>query len=262
MCSALVVPMLVEGRVEGLVSLFDQAPAVFDDRDGAILLTLAAHAGAAARNARLHARAGELAAGRERVRLASEIHDTLSQVLFSIGLKLDWCLHRLSGPPEVRARLEDIRHATGFTMAQVRTLIGKLTPGTTRAPTLGDRFGALLEQFRTVTGAAAAIVQRGEVDRLDPQQQDVVYFTLQEMLARVATSGPAARVVIRLEIGAAEAAVEVADEGSLTGGGDAPAGDAAELDRVIERLAGIGGRLEVTQDSPSGSRLRAAFPLR
>lgn len=44
------------------------------------------HAAIAQENSRLYARAEELAADRERVRVAQELHDTLSQALFSIGL--------------------------------------------------------------------------------------------------------------------------------------------------------------------------------
>src|SRR5262249_58146646 len=86
------------------------------------------HAAVALEHARLHAQVAEAVRVRERVRIANELHDTLSQLVFSVGLKLDWCLHRTPPTSPVYPKLEEIRHDAGLMMAQIRQLIGHLSP--------------------------------------------------------------------------------------------------------------------------------------
>src|SRR5262249_18108714 len=78
---------------------------------------------------RLYAEAQELAVSRERMRVATELHDALSQMLFSMALGLEWCLHRAGGQPELRSKIHEIKRETGVMMRQLRELIYHLVPG-------------------------------------------------------------------------------------------------------------------------------------
>jgi signal transduction histidine kinase len=221
---------------------------------------------ALAREHAVRAQAGELATHRERARLAGELHDTLSQILFSVGLKLDWCLARLSPDSELAVKLEEIRQETGFMMAQIRKLISRLSVEAAEGLTCAERLRRLVVEFRALTGVAAELSVTGEPGRLDPRREEIVQKTFQEALANVAKHARATRVDIRLAVGPDEAAFEVGDDGvGLPVGTDAAAllGGAGHfgLRQMVQRIEAVGGRLVLGPNGTRGVRLSGAVPV-
>ena len=88
MRSFLGVPIRVRDEVFGNLYLTDKTTAeVFTDVDEELVVGLAAAAGVAIENARLHARVQELALLEDRERIARDLHDTVIQRLFATGLR-------------------------------------------------------------------------------------------------------------------------------------------------------------------------------
>jgi PAS domain S-box-containing protein len=211
--------------------------------------------------------AGERAAvSRERVRVASELHDTLSQMLFSVALKLDWCLHRVPESSELRPKLEEIRRESGLMMAHIRALIARLADSS-GGQTFSGRIRTLVAQLGELTGIAADLVEVGDVTRLGPAQQEVLANAFREALANVARHAHASSARIRLAVGEEHVEFEVADDGV----GTPPGADLASLPsapghfglrQMLERIEALGGRLELGRGSPSGFRLSGSLPLR
>ncbi len=209
----------------------------------------------------------EAAVSRERVRVASELHDTLSQMLFSVALKLDWCLHRVPPASSLRAKLEQIRQESGLMMAHIRALIARLADPAGAGQTFSGRLRTLVDQLRELSGIRVELLELGEVDRLGPAEQEVLGKTFQEALANIAKHARASHARVRLEVGAARAEFEVVDDGV----GLPPGTDAATLARgpghfglrqMLERIEGRGGRLELGRNVPSGVRLTGWLPVR
>jgi transcriptional regulator with GAF, ATPase, and Fis domain len=89
MRSFLGVPILVRDEVFGNLYLTDKTSAeAFTDVDEELVVGLAAAAGVAIENARLHARVQELALLEDRERIARDLHDSVIQRLFATGLSL------------------------------------------------------------------------------------------------------------------------------------------------------------------------------
>ena len=102
MKSFLGVPVRVRDQVFGNLYLTDKTTGeVFTDIDEELVVGLAAAAGVAIENARLHARVKELALLEDRERIARDLHDTVIQRLFATGLRLQGAA-RLAERPEVR----------------------------------------------------------------------------------------------------------------------------------------------------------------
>jgi signal transduction histidine kinase len=149
-----VVPLRFRGVTTGLLWVANRHRWAFTSRDLRVLGKLADHAAVAQENSRLYARAQELGVHGERARLAAELHDTLSQILFSVALKLDWCLHRLRNQSDVAARMAEIKRDTGYMMSQIRDSIWRLSPDRDDDDgAVSEHLRRLIRQFRELTSA-------------------------------------------------------------------------------------------------------------
>jgi signal transduction histidine kinase len=263
--AVLATPLLHGQRVMGILSLADRAGRRFEAEELNVFLVAADHAALALRTAYLHAQVTEAALVRERIRIAHELHDTLSQLAFSVGLKLDWCLHRAGRTSPLLPKLEDIRRHTGQMMVQIRQLIGHLADGEPQEPTFPRRSASLVDDFRELTGMSVEFALDGDPTRLSPEAQDVVQKTLREALVNVAKHAQATRASVRIEVGPDEAVVAVADNG-IGLSGRATSGENAPghigLRQMRERFEALGGRLEILAGTGSGVCVRGIFPLR
>lgn len=225
-----------------------------------LLEEIAAQAAVAIINARLYAKADAMAVQRERMRMDSILHDTLSQTLFSVALRLGLCLHGLRSS-KLRPKLEAIKQDVALMMAQVRQL---LAPGPAGADRFSARLQKLIDDFRNLSGIPAELIQHGEADRLGPELQEALQTTFEEGLACIARHGRRGRVTILLELWTDEVQFELADDD-----GGAPAGverltdPPADfgLDLTVERIKGFGGKIEFWNRLPSGFRLRGTLSL-
>ncbi len=262
-----VMPLRFRGGSTGLLWVANREARAFTPRDLRVLSKLADQAAIALENSRLYARAQELGVNRERVRLAAELHDTLSQMLFSVALKLDWCLHRLPTQSELRSRVAEIKRDTGFMMGQIRDLIWRLSTDRSDDGSVSEQLRRLIHQFRELTRLPVRLVEEGDVTRLGRGEREALVKTFREALANIAKHARATRATLRIEVRAHDVLFEVTDDGV-----GPPAGtDASRLARepghfglrqMVERIEALGGCLEFDGALPSGFRLRGILPLR
>ena len=98
MRSFLGVTVTVRGAVFGNLYLTDKrSQEAFSQADEELLVGFATAAGIAIDNARLHASLSELALLQDRERIAMDLHDTVIQQLFAVGLSLQAMLRRVEG---------------------------------------------------------------------------------------------------------------------------------------------------------------------
>lgn len=222
------------------------------------------HAALAPEPARLHAQAAEAVRAGERARIANELHDTLGQLAFSVGLKLDWCLHRTDTASAIYPKLEEIRQDTGLMMGQIRRLIGHLSPDDLDEITASQRIERLLRDFRQMTQTSVDLELRGDPARLTPAAIDVLQKTLQEALVNIAKHAHAAHVRVLIEIGDDRVSIEVADDGvGLSIGGTEAVGALPGhfgLRQMRERVEAAGGGLEIRGSPGAGVTIRGTFP--
>ncbi|PWU24734.1 MAG: hypothetical protein C5B48_04870 [Candidatus Rokuibacteriota bacterium] len=261
-----VVPLKFRGKITGLLWVANRTARRFTARDVRVLTKLADQGAIALENSALYAQAQELAVSRERVRVATELHDTLSQLLFSVALGLDWCLHRLAGASELRARIQEVKRETGLVMRQLRALIGHLVPDHEPRGAEPDQLQRLVRQFRELTGIPAELVERGDTARLGTRQREVLYKTFQEGLANVAKHARATRATVHIEVEDDQVCFEVVDDGI-----GPPAGvDMGRLGRapghfglrqMVDRVEAAGGAVAFGVARPSGFVVRGTLPI-
>jgi signal transduction histidine kinase len=262
----LAIPLFHEDTPIGVLSIGDRAWRFFEREEIEVFRAAADHAAVALEHARLHAQVAEGVRVRERVRIANELHDTLSQLVFSVGLKLDWCLHRTEPTSPVYPKLEEIHHAAGQMMAQIRQLIGHLSPEGLAEMTFANRLERLVRDFRELTGTAVDLSVRGDPQRLTPVAADVLQKTLQEALVNIAKHARAGRAAVSIDIDGDRTSIEVIDDGvGLSAGATEVIGARpghVGLRRMRERIEACGGRLEIVGRTGAGVTIRGSLPLR
>jgi len=208
-------------------------------------------------NARLAEQAQRAAAIEERHRLARELHDGVKQHLFGVNLATSAALNLLDREPEAaRTKLEEAGELSRRAQAEMQSLLNELRPAG-----LDDRgLVAALEDFVVAFGRGEGIEVEWRADddlALPPTYEQALYRVAQEALTNVARHAAASRVSVRLHLDADAVTLEVVDDGRGFDPGVIYSGASMGLQGMRERLAGIGGVLEVEASLGEGTRITA-----
>ncbi|MDH4140758.1 MAG: histidine kinase, partial [Coriobacteriia bacterium] len=163
--SILAVPMIIGDEVFGALAMFYPEPREFSREDIALAEDLADHLALALENARLRETAEESAASAERSRLARDLHDAVTQTLFSAGMIAE-VLPQLweRDPEEGQKRLAQLRNLTRGALAEMRTLLLELRPAALEEAALPDLLQQLGEAAQTRASIDVDICTDGEIE--------------------------------------------------------------------------------------------------
>ena len=207
------VPLVVQDRVIGVLSLLHQQPAFYTASDLQRVQAFANQVALALENARLYERAREAATLEERHRLARELHDAVTQTLFSASLVADALPGAWHDAPPLAVRgVEHVRVLTHGALAEMRTLLLELRPSALTEKPLGD----LLQGLCTATASRLQVPVEFEARgacALAPEVQIALYRIAQEALNNVVKHADASAVRVTLACDAEEVAMVVADDG-------------------------------------------------
>lgn len=260
MTSFLGVPISVRGRVFGNLYLCDkQGGEHFSDIDEELTVALATAAGVAIDNARLHSRVAGLVLFEERDRIARDLHDTVIQRLFAVGLGLQG-LVQISDDSPLRDRLEGFIDDLDVTVREIRSTIFQLHSA--RAEGRSPRRAVIelcAESSRTL-GFEPAIRLEGPLDTVtDDDVADHLLAALREALANVARHARASSATVDISATDGEITLVVADDG--IGPAPVPAGGRG-LANLRSRALELGGDCSVRAGERRGTVLRWSVPIR
>jgi signal transduction histidine kinase len=150
MHSFLGVPVTVHGVSVGNLYLTNKLVAdAFSAEDQRVVETFALHAGIAIENARLHEQAERLAVVDERERIGKDLHDSIIQSLYGVGLSLEDVPELIrDDPDEVERRVERAIDSLHLTIQDIRNFIFGLRPELLGGLQLLPGLVAILEEFR------------------------------------------------------------------------------------------------------------------
>lgn len=232
-------------------------PGGFTDRDERVVSLFAAHAAIALTNARLYERGRELSVLHERARLAQDLHDAVSQKLFSIRAKAR-AAAILVERDAARAveEISSVAELAGQAHAELRAVIDGLTPPELAAGGLVGSVRAYAVLAGRTYGTEVA-VRTAELPALSPQQDTVIYRVAQEAIGNALRHSGARQVTVSLSRRQRSVVLEVLDDGR---GFEMSAPDAGlGLASMRERARSVGARLTITSAKGSGTKVRLSI---
>ncbi|MFJ1549682.1 sensor histidine kinase [Streptomyces sp. NPDC088246] len=199
-------------------------------------------------------------AGEERLRIARELHDSLTHSISIVKLQAGVAVHlaRKRGT-EVEPALLAIQEASGEAMRELRATLEVLRTDVVEPGTGLDRIDELAERARTA-GIALAVTVSGDERPLPPAVDRAAYRIVQEALTNVARHADRARTTVRLTYTERALTVHVDDQGPCVAGGTVTAGTG--LTGMRERVTALGGTLDAAPRPAGGFSVRAELPLR
>jgi nitrate/nitrite-specific signal transduction histidine kinase len=252
------VPIKVKGQLFGVFNFDFMALHDFTEDEQRLFVALAQRAAMAIENAQLYEQAQFAATILERQRLARELHDAVTQTLFSSSLIAD-VLPRLweRNPEEGRRRLEEVRQLTRGALAEMRTLLLELRPSALEEVPLGDLLRQLSEAF---TGRARIPV-RLDVDVGVQVPSDVkvgLYRIAQEALNNIVKHADASQVTLKLKSQPEALELSIEDNGCGFDPADISSGHLG-LKIMQERSGEIGAHLVVDSHAAAGTKIQARW---
>jgi signal transduction histidine kinase len=250
-----------QDEVLGALSVRMPANDPMDPRKEQLIRDLAAQAGLVLRNAAL---IDDLKASRvrlvaaqseERRRIERNIHDGAQQQLVALAVKLKLA-DTLVGKDEARAHamLVELQSDTSHALEDLRDLARGIYP-----PLLADKgLGAALESQARKSTVPVSIDVDG-IGRYPQETEAAVYFSCLEALQNVAKYANASSTSVRLRHENGILTFEVVDDGR--GFDPAAAERGSGLQGIADRLAALGGRLDVRSAPGAGATLAGTIPV-
>ncbi len=259
----LALPLHVNGGIIGVLDVVNKAGG-FTDEDVRVMSVFANQAAMAIEHARLQAQAEQLAVLEERQRLARELHDSVTQSLYSTTLYANAAALALAGgKSEVAADyLAELQETAREGMRDMRLLIFQLHPPVLEAEGL---VAALQARLAAVEDRAGLQTQFRVEDerRLPIAIEEELYWIAQEALNNVRKHAAAQHVTVHLHFTATTVRLDVVDDGvgfdlqAVRAEGRGSGG----LRSIAERTARLGGQRTYESGPGMGTRLTVEVTL-
>ncbi|MGW2813201.1 GAF domain-containing sensor histidine kinase [Streptomyces sp. NPDC001415] len=233
----------------------------FTEHDEELLRLLAQHAAIALTNARLYERSRELTIAEERSRLAHELHDAVSQKLFSLRLTAQAAATLVDRDP-VRAKgeLQQVAALAAEAADELRAAVVELRPAALEEDGLVHTLRTQIQVLDRAHAARVTFDNQG-VRALPPAQEEALLRVAQEALHNALRHSGAGRVDVVLERSGQGAVLRISDNGR----GFEPsrvrrAGRHLGLVSMRHRASGVGGRLTVHSAPGEGATIEMEVP--
>jgi signal transduction histidine kinase len=231
----------------------------FTPADEELLTMFAAHAAIALTNARLYERARQLSVLEERARLARDLHDAVSQKLFSIRVKARAAAVLVSREPErAVAELESIAALGGDAHAELRAVIDGLAPPEIAESGLTES----VRRYALLAGKAHGVRVRfaaDDIPALGAHRDAALYRIAQEALNNAFRHSGAAEVWVWVCKSAQRVSLSVSDNGRGFAPDLSPSG--LGLASMRERAAAAGASLDIRSAPGQGTTVHVQVPF-
>ena len=257
----LVVPMLVGGKVVGLLSVRFREKRLFASEELELTRALAHQAMLAIQLLRLSRQSRQAAVVAERNRLARDIHDTLAQGFTGVIVQLEAAEDAQTQglATDAAAHIERARELARESLREARRSVQALRPQALAARNLCAAMGELIAKMTAGTSLHATFRVKGQPPLLPQEWEENLLRIGQEILTNALRHARASNFQARLEFDSRTVRLEFRDDGC----GFAPPGksDGFGLRGIKERIEAMGGELTIQSAPGKGTSTVAVLRL-
>jgi signal transduction histidine kinase len=210
-----------------------------------------------AENLRLRQQAAEAAVTEERNRLSRELHDSVTQALYSQTLYAEAAARQLEAgmvDPAIE-HLRQLRHTAQQALREMRLLIFELRPSALETDGFAAAVQARLDSVEIRTGIEAE-VSIDEQIHLTPEMENDLYWIVQEALNNALKSAQAKKVSVSLSRESNQMILHIADDGVGFDPGISSTAGGLGLRSMHERAEKLGGKLQIEGQPGVGTVVR------
>jgi signal transduction histidine kinase len=255
------VPLVVQNEIYGGISLYYREPRRFGAEEIELATGIGSQAALAIENARLRTQAEKTAAFAERNRLARELHDSVTQSVYSVTLYAEAAARLLQGGKigDAAEHLRELGTTAREALREMRLLIFELSPPALETGSLADALRTRLDAVEARGGVSVNFrVDGGE--QLSPLVRQELYQIAQEALNNALKHSRAQAVRILLRFGEQETGLEISDDGVGFDLEQAQKCGGLGLRGMRERVQRIAGALRLDSAPGAGTRISVTAP--
>lgn len=256
------VPLIVRDEPIGALTIDNNTVGIYDAEDGQTVMAFANQAAIALENAQLYDRSRELAVLEERNRLARELHDSISQMLFSMVLNAEATATLFdTNPAAARVQVARLQETSHTALKEMRTLIFELRPANLEEEGLVPVLKKHVALFKERNGIDVQLHAEGQ-RRWPFAMEKALYRVAQEALTNVAKHAQATNAVVTLTTQDGKVRLTVDDNGKgLPQDRAGRTKNTLGLTSMRERAEQLGGHFAI-EPGPDGvgTRVRVELP--
>lgn len=254
-----VIPFLIDDEVLGCLKLHFDGPRTLASEDSLLLSAIAQQCAQALERAYLNEKAQIAAAVEERQRLARELHDAVSQVLFASTVSAEAAVRSWErNPASSFTLLEQVVSLNRAAMSEMRTLLLELRPESLAKTSLSQLLTQLIESAKGRQEIDATFTLEGS-EVTAPQDVVMTFYRIaQESINNILRHSGATQFEIALCYGIGRLTLTIRDNGQ--GFDPAVPSPGLGMGSMRERAALINARLDVTTAPvPNGTTIALAW---
>jgi signal transduction histidine kinase/streptogramin lyase len=258
--SLAIAPLVSRGQVLGTLFVITSGVREFSQQDVELIVSIGGQIGVAVENSRLYERAQLVAVVEERQRMARELHDSVTQSLYSLTLFSEAARHQAEeqGAKSIEQQINQIGVIGTQALKEMRLMVYELQP-----PEL-ERDGlirALRRRLEAVEGRAG-VDARVEVDDIVslPGRVEQEFFRIaQEGLNNALKHAAASSVGVYLRQDKGQVEMEIVDDGVGFDPGLIQDSAGLGLMSIQERVKLLGGKVTIDSEPGEGTRIRVTL---
>jgi signal transduction histidine kinase len=253
---------MLKDVVYGAIALYNHAAREFTEEELLLASTFGDQVALALENAQLREQVREAAAVTERSRLARELHDSVTQQLYSMNLYAEAAARLLIGGEARQAaeHLRELRDTAQEALREMRLLIFELRPLALEKTGLATALQTRLDSVESRGGINAELVVTG-TEHLTSRVQQELYHIAQEALNNALKHSNARRVLVRVSFLEDSTCLEIRDDGVGFAADQTNNKGGLGLSGMKERAMRIGAKLQVESETGKGTTIAVQVPM-
>jgi len=210
----LAVPVRVQGEPLGVLITINALDHSLLTEHSAFLSMLGAFAAVSIANARLAEESRHAMLAGERERIAREMHDGISQSLFSVSLGLELAKRQVvKDPLQARRTLEDIENQLSASAGELRRLVYDLRPKDLQELGLVESVRTWVREATYGDGVRGVVEVEGQAVRLSPSQEACLYRVAKEAVSNGVRHSDCRRITVLITYAPDCVTLTVSDDG-------------------------------------------------